>query len=135
MYDADGYLDGLEIRKADYRDIINEFKQMPDTVFFIDPPYLSTQTDAYKSGNYWRLTDYLDVIALLKDLNYIYFTSNKSEITELMTWMEAETAYNSPFSGADFKNVRSSINGSCSGYEDIMICKIPEESAQQVLFP
>ena len=35
----------------------------------------------------WRLSDYLDVLSILVDKSFIYFTSNKSSILELCCWM------------------------------------------------
>ncbi len=71
-YDATGYLDGLGVVKYDYKDLFEAFRKEPDVVFFVDPPYLSTQTSVYK--NYWRLSDYLDVLIVLKVKSYFYFT-------------------------------------------------------------
>ena len=40
-------------------------------VSLIDPPYLSTDVETYKM--YWRLTDYLDVLRVLKKHPFVYF--------------------------------------------------------------
>ena len=37
------YLEGLEITSRDYREVFNEYKDMPGTVFLVDPPYLRQQ--------------------------------------------------------------------------------------------
>lgn len=79
------YLDGLEIVSCDYKELFNKYKDMPDVVFLIDPPYLSTEVGTYTMN--WGLSDYLDVLQTLVGTNYIYFTSNKSSIIELCDWI------------------------------------------------
>jgi len=89
-------------------------------VFFIDPPYLSTDCSTYSS--YWRLANYLDVLQTLQGTNYFYFTSNKSSILELTEWMAKNLGADDPFAGATKveMNARMSYN---SGYIDIMLYK------------
>lgn len=70
-YVADGYLDGVEIVKADYRELFAQYKDTENVVFLVDPPYLSTDTKTYKC--YWKLADYLDVLKVLEGHAYIYF--------------------------------------------------------------
>ena len=36
------YLDGLTVTHEDYKTVFNQYKEIPNTVFFVDPPYLST---------------------------------------------------------------------------------------------
>jgi hypothetical protein len=38
-------------------------------------------------GSYWKITDYLHVVEYLIGCHYIYFTSEKSGIVELMQWV------------------------------------------------
>ena len=80
-YDVSGYLDGLMIVNYDYKELFNKYKHLDNVVFLVDPPYLSTEVGTYK--NYWRLSDYLDVLNVLKNNSYVYFTSDKSSIVEL----------------------------------------------------
>lgn len=84
------YLDGLEIVSCDYKELFNKYKDMPDVVFLIDPPYLSTEVGTYTMN--WGLSDYLDVLQTLVGTNYIYFTSNKSSIIELCDWIGKNNA-------------------------------------------
>lgn len=119
-YDATGYLDGLEVVKADYMMLFERFKTEKGVVFFVDPPYLSTDTSTYK--NYWRLADYLDVLKVLKGTSYFYFTSNKSSIIELCEWIEKNLAAENPFKGAAVTEMRTNVTYSAS-YTDIMLHK------------
>lgn len=119
-YNADGYLDGVEIVKDDYRVIYNQFKDQPGVVFLIDPPYLSTDCSSYE--NYWRLKDYLDVMLCLYENSYVYFTSNKSNILELCEWIETNTGGTNPFNGATTKTMSVAPTYNTS-YTDMMIYK------------
>lgn len=102
-YDASGYLDGLEVTHMDYKALFAEFRGRSDVLFLVDPPYLSTDTSTYNSDKYWRLRDYLDVLHVLRDSRYVYFTSNKSQIVELLDWLAANYGLKTPFCGATVK--------------------------------
>lgn len=115
-----GYLDGVEILRDDYRTIYEQYKNVPGVVFVLDPPYLSTDVGSYR--NYWKLSDYLDVLVILRDSNYIYFTSEKSNIIELCAWIEANPYIGNPFAGAVRKERQVAVNYN-SGYKDMMFYK------------
>lgn len=119
-YNCIGYLDGLEVVKNDYRKLFDLFENRKDVVFIVDPPYLSTETGMYK--NYWKLPDYLDVINVIKKDSYIYFTSNKSSIIELLQWLEKNYNSNNPFIGAIRKETLNQMNN-YSSYQDVMLYK------------
>lgn len=119
-YIADGYLDGVEIVKADYRELFAQYKDVENTVFLVDPPYLSTEVGAYKC--YWRLADYLDVLKVLERHSYIYFTSNKSQIIELIDWFTRTQFDTNPFAGAQRRETNAPINKQAK-YTDIMMFK------------
>ncbi|WP_407267370.1 hypothetical protein [Tenacibaculum maritimum] len=55
---------GVEIVSLDYKLLFNKYKRYENVVFIVDPPYLSTDSKTYK--NYWKLTDYLNVLKVLK---------------------------------------------------------------------
>lgn len=130
-YNTDGYLDGLTIESADYKKLFAKYKDIDNVVFLVDPPYLSTEVGMYK--NYWKLKDYLDVLDVLKGTNYLYFTSNKSNIVELCEWMETKPALYNPFAGSTTNTINSQINFNAS-YTDMMLHKINYEF-KQVLKP
>lgn len=116
--DASGYLQGVEIVRMDYRDLYEKYKDIGNVVFLVDPPYLSTDTSTYMSDGYWTLSDYLDVVNVL-DGSYFYFTSNKSQIVELMQWVESRTPNSSPFVNATCTIVKNSVTHNAT-YQDIM---------------
>lgn len=119
-YDADGYLDGIEVVTIDYKQLFAKYKDLANVVFLVDPPYLSTDSGTYK--NHWKLKDYLDVLQVLDGTNYFYFTSNKSSIIELCEWIETKTPMSNPFTGASTETMNASVTYSAS-YTDIMLFK------------
>jgi hypothetical protein len=86
-YSASGYLNGLEVVRMDYRQLCEQYRNVPDALFIVDPPYLSTDTSTYSSDGYWQLRDYLNVLTVLSGLQFVYFTSSKSQIVELSEWL------------------------------------------------
>ncbi len=117
-YAGEGYLDGLEIVAQDYRELFARYKDTPGVVFLVDPPYLSTEVGVYKC--YWRLRDYLDVLQVIDGRPYIYFTSNKSSIVELIDWMQSNALAGNPFAGATRKEFDVTMNYHAK-YTDIML--------------
>lgn len=114
------YLDGLTITSCDYKELYTQYKDIPDVVFLVDPPYLSTETSPYKMS--WRFQDYLDVLKVLKDKPYIYFTSNKSPIIELCEWFDNNPAIGNPLKGCHRVEFNARVNYGAK-YTDIMLYK------------
>lgn len=114
------YLEGLEIVSCDYKEVYNQYKDVPGVVFLIDPPYLSTDVGTYNM--YWRMSDYLDVLKVLEGHSFVYFTSNKSSIIELCEWIGANKTIGNPFEGCTKREFNAHMNYS-SGYTDIMLLK------------
>lgn len=119
-YNADGYLDGIEVVSKCYKELFASYKDQDNVVFLVDPPYLSTETCTYTG--YWKLKDYLDVLQVLDKTKYFYFTSNKSSIIELCEWIETKTPMSNPFAGAQTETMTATVNFQ-SSYTDIMIYK------------
>lgn len=124
-YVTDDYLDGVEIVHQDYKELFDQYKDLDNVVFLVDPPYLSTDTSTYTSDKYWKLKDYLNVLDVLVDTNYLYFTSNKSQIVELCQWMEDRTsiAELNPFGGSTTVCINTTLNHSAK-YTDMMLYKL-----------
>jgi hypothetical protein len=122
-YINDGYLDGITVVKSDYYNLYEQYKNYPGALFVIDPPYLSTDSSTYSSNEYWKLKDYLDVLRVLENIDYVFFTSNKSSIIELVEWVESTYKIISPFQGAILKTVGVQLNYN-SRYTDMMLYRI-----------
>ena len=114
------YLDGLTITSCDYKELYLRYKDVPDAVFLVDPPYLSTDACTYKMN--WRLSDYLDVLTVLNGHSFVYFTSNKSSIVELCQWMGKNSTLGDPFEGCVKSEFNAHMNYN-AGYTDMMLYK------------
>lgn len=110
-FSTDGNLEGVDIVSADYQVIYERYKNVDDVVFLVDPPYLSTDTSTYNSADYWKLKDYLDVLQVLTDTKYFYFTSNKSQVVELYEWISSVSDVANPFYNAQCTEIPSFIGG------------------------
>ena len=61
-YTAENYLKDVEVVRKDYRALFEEYKNHSNVVFLVDPPYLSTDCSTYSRPDYWKLSDYLNVL-------------------------------------------------------------------------
>lgn len=120
-YGCDGYLDGLEIVHMDYRELFERERGNGRALFVLDPPYLTTECGMYE--NYWKLTDYLSVLRLLRGTKYIYFTSDKSQIVELCQFMAEEYGEGAPMYGATVRARTNALNYRAK-FNDMMIIKL-----------
>lgn len=120
------YLEGLEITSQDYREVFEEYKNIPGVVFLVDPPYLSTEVGTYTM--YWRLSDYLDVLTILSGHSFVYFTSNKSSILELCEWIGKNKSLGNPFDGCTKAKFNARMNYNAT-YTDMMLYKQHVDSA------
>ena len=118
------YLDGLTVTSCDYKELYAKYKDVPGVVFLVDPPYLSTDVGTYKM--YWRLSDYLDVLNVLRDKPFVYFTSNKSSIIELCEWLGNNRTLGNPFEDCTKVEFNAHMNYSAK-YTDIMLYKKQDE--------
>ncbi len=117
-YNCDGYLDGLEVVRCDYKELYNRYKEEDNVFFIFDPPYLSTDVNSYSS--YWRLNDYFDVFKCLNEIkSFAYFTSEKSQLIELSSIY----GFCNPFDGCSVK-YRSNVINQTSVFLDFMYYKI-----------
>ena len=76
LYQANGYLKGVEIVRKDAIELIKEFGNK-DVVLVLDPPYLQTDKAGYKC--FWGLRDFLKLIRLVRE-PFIFFSSENSDI-------------------------------------------------------
>lgn len=114
------YLDGLTITSCDYKELFQQYKDVPNVVFIVDPPYLRTEVGTYKM--YWRLSDYLDVLTILTGNDFIYFTSDKSSIIELCEWIGDNKTIGNPFERCKKAEFNAHMNYNAK-YTDIMLYK------------
>lgn len=121
----DDFLDGIDRVSMDWRDLL-EMYGGERTLIIADPPYLSTNQKSYKN-NYWKLKDYLDInLEISKNYGYIFFTSNKSNLLELIEWLEK----NFNIKLAPNKKIisKKTISGLNTYYQDYMIISKKENN-------
>ena len=114
---SEDYLEGLTIVSADYKEVFAQYKDTPNVVFLVDPPYLSTEVGTYNM--YWKLADYLDVLTILSGHQFVYFTSNKSSIIELCDWLGNNPTVGNPFSNCRRVEFNATMNFNAH-YTDMM---------------
>lgn len=117
---SEDYLEGLTVESCDYHVLHEKYKDNPNVVFIVDPPYLSTDVGTYKM--YWLLSDYLDVLNVLKGKPFINFTSDKSSIIELCQWLGENKTLGNPFEGCKRFEFNAHVNYD-AGYKDMMLVK------------
>ncbi len=117
---CEDYLDGIEVVSCDYKELFEQYKDVPGVVFLVDPPYLSTDVGTYTM--YWKMSDYLDVLNILNGHSFVYFTSNKSSIIELCDWIGKNHYIGNPFEGCVRREFNQHMNYN-AGYTDMMLFK------------
>ena len=120
-YEVEGYLDGLEVEHMDYRELFERERGNSRALFVLDPPYLTTECGMYE--NYWKLTDYLDVLRLLDGTKWVYFTSDKSQIVELCQWLAERYGETAPMYGATVRQRTNTLNYQAQ-FNDMMITRL-----------
>lgn len=143
LYNAEGYLDGIEVVRSDYRELVKLYARRDSqhhynnshVCFLVDPPYLSTQCSAYNNMEYWGLKEYLDVCNCLANMdNFIYFSSDRSQIVELFEYMQTNFAALNPFANAERYYKNKLIAHNVKGYTDSMYIKTtPDNNIKQPL--
>ena len=112
---GDGYLTGVEVVRKCFTELMNE-PVTGSVLYLLDPPYINTQQN-YKT-NYFGFVSQLKLLNLIKP-PFMYFTSEKSEIHELVT---NKCPYSNVFSDCEIFKQNSIVN-SASSYTDILIIK------------
>ena len=78
---CEGYLKGVIREKLDFRDLLKKY-QDKKVFLILDPPYLNTQSNGYKSG--LSLRDTIWLLKEVKDKDFIIFSAKRSEIDALL---------------------------------------------------
>lgn len=120
-YSCDGYLDGLEVIRCDYKELFDKYKGDDNAFFILDPPYLSTDANSYSS--YWRLRDYINIFRCLNQIRrFVYFTSEKSQLIELLKELSVIYGFADPLEGCSVKYHNNVINHT-SNFRDFIYYK------------
>ena len=87
--DVSDYIAGLEFRKCDWKQLFDEFKDQEKVVFIADPPYLYSDKGGYQFKG-WNVYDNLNVLNVLRQKNYVFYTSTKSGIFEILKFLKEQ---------------------------------------------
>lgn len=121
-YDEDfveNFHDGLNVTCIDWKDNILKWKDNPKVVFIADPPYLGTNIDTYTNNDAWDYETFLGVNIELRELNHIFFTSNKSNLITLDKFMKSK--YGEGFFQNEYIHSNVVSMGSDRSYTDYMV--------------
>ncbi|MFD0966252.1 DNA adenine methylase [Seminibacterium arietis] len=117
---CDDYLDGLEITKKDFKELMTQHQNQEKTLFLLDPPYLCTEQKSYKKENYFNLIDFLQLMDLITP-PFILFNSTKSEILEYINYTkESRTPHYEALKNATITTVKATCGRSLP-YQDNFI--------------
>lgn len=84
IYNADGYLKGIEVVKKCGFELLEEYKDK-DCVLVLDPPYLQTKAECYSQS--FKLKDFLNLVCFIKE-PYIIFGSHRSDIMPFLEFAD-----------------------------------------------
>ena len=119
---ADGYLDGVEIMRESFHQLVPRFTGQPNTLLVLDPPYLCTHQESYKQECYFDLVDFLRLIHLTKP-PYVFFSSTKSEFIRFIDAM-TEDKWDNWQAFDNTQRIVVQASASYNGkYEDNMVYK------------
>ena len=122
LAEAADYLDGLEVVRRDFSDLMAEYGDSPNTLFVLDPPYLSTMQGAY-AGDAFRMVSFLRMIKLTRP-PFVIFSSTRSELMDYFDYL-AECAPEEYARFDGFEIVRKTAKMARGiEYEDNMLFKI-----------
>lgn len=117
-YEVDGYLDGVEVVRMDWRDLVGRYRGRRDVVLVLDPPYMLTDTSGYSKDTYWGIEECLDVAMECEDMMFVYFTSGRSGVERVLRWVDRFEGVGNPFTRAERRVVE--VRGKVLNFDDIM---------------
>lgn len=119
---ADGYLDGVEVVKQSFHQLLPQYQHDKKALFILDPPYLCTRQESYKQVNYFDLIDFLRLINLTRP-PYLFFSSTKSEFIRFIDYtLESKTNNYQTFENAKVISINATTSNTGS-YEDNLVYK------------
>ena len=122
LAEATGYLEGLEVVRRDFAELMAEYGDSPNTLFVLDPPYLSTMQGAY-AGEAFRMVSFLRMIQLTRP-PFVIFSSTRSEMMDYFDYLAGCVPEEyARFDGFEIVRKTARIAGGIK-YEDNMLFKI-----------
>lgn len=115
---CEDYLKDVELVRKCFTELMQD-NYSGKVLYLLDPPYINTQ-QGYHKENYFGLLDQMKLFDLMKP-PFIYFTSGKSEIANLVNANNCTTS--NIFEGCEMLEIKNPVNKFFS-YQDIMILKL-----------
>lgn len=81
--EADGYLDGLDITRESYADLLPRHTGNPRCLLVLDPPYTCTMQGAYRNSEYFGMVQFLRLMQHVRP-PFIFFSSTRSELLDYL---------------------------------------------------
>lgn len=120
---ADDYLDGLEIVRQSYIDLMPKYSGGGKTLLLLDPPYLSTSQAAYAQRHRFGLVDFLKLVNLTRP-PFVFFSSTRSEFMDYVeTIVDLKLDNWAAFEGVNRLSVNVSLSKQAK-YEDNLVYKM-----------
>ena len=122
-YEVQWYLDAIkdiDFVCKDWEVLFNEYRDKENVCFIADPPYINTNQDTYSDG--WSLIDTLKTFQILRCPRFVYYSSAKSGILDLIEYFNENFYKDEPITYLINVIKRNGVNKHSNTWEDIMIC-------------
>lgn len=120
--DPGGYLDGLDITREHYADLLLRHANNPRCLFVLDPPYVRTAQEAYKQRDYFGMVQFLRLMQHVRP-PFIFFSSTRSELPDYLQLVIGDRLPGwERFAGYQTISVKTTLNQTAQ-YEDNLIYK------------
>lgn len=86
-----GYLDGVEIVRQSYRDLLPKFQDNSKALLILDPPYVCTAQGSYRQAGYFGMVEFLRLMRLVRP-PFVFFSSTRSELIDYVDFIINEKA-------------------------------------------
>ena len=113
------YIEGLEIVRCDWYELYNKYRDNDKVLFIADPPYFNTDCSGYKNTNF-SIQDTLQTLDILKHEKFIYCTSPKSLLLEILAYLKS--SHNIGLHDYTVINVQKpNVNKICKKNDDVIL--------------
>ncbi len=117
------YLEGLEIVKKDFEQLIQPHLNNSKCLLVLDPPYVCTQQGMYANDTYFGMVEFLRLMQLVRP-PFIFFSSTRSELIDYLDFIIQRKLSNYDLiKGYQKIIIKSQINATVS-YEDNLIYRL-----------
>lgn len=121
--DSSDYLDGLDIVRESYHELLPRHIDKSNCLLVLDPPYVCTMQGAYRMDGYFGMVEFLRLMQLVRP-PFIFFSSTRSELIAYLDFViSSRSAGWEKFVGYKRIIVNASLNHGAR-YEDNLVYKM-----------